>query len=88
VEIDIGIGAEGKVVLDGNEVHVESTELIERVRHGHAACTGPALVATVEADMEKSRVENYKSKQGERKPEHREFQKIGATGRIPSNGRC
>jgi hypothetical protein len=74
VEIDIGIGAERKIVLDGNEVHVESAELIERVGHGHAACAGPALVVTVKAKMEKSRVKSDESKYGERKPEHREFQ--------------
>ena len=88
VEIDIGIGAERKIVLDGNEVHVESAELIERMRHGHAACAGPALVVTVKADMEKSCVKNYKSKHGERKPEYGEFQKIGVGDRIPSSGRC
>jgi hypothetical protein len=87
MEIHIGIGAEGKVVLDGNEVHVESAELIERVRHGHAACTGPALVVAVEAEMEKSRIESDESKYGEPEPEHRESQKIGAAALIRSD-RC
>lgn len=72
VQIDIGIGPDGKIVLDGNQVHVESTELIERVRHGHAACAGPALVVAVEADMEKARVKSNESKYGEREPEHGE----------------
>jgi hypothetical protein len=57
VEIDIGIGAEGKVVLDGNEVSVEGTELVERVGHGHATGAGPTLKIAIEADMGEPSIE-------------------------------
>jgi hypothetical protein len=87
VEIDIRIGAERKIVLDGNEVHVKSAELIERVRHGHAACAGPALVVAIETDMEKSSIQSDESKYGEHEPEHRESLKIRAVHHIRNGGR-
>ena len=51
MEIDVGIGAERKVVLDRNKVSMERAELVERVRHGHATGAGPSLVVAVEAEM-------------------------------------
>ena len=57
VEIDVGIGAEGEVVLDGNEVSMEGAELVERVGHGHATGAGPTLKIAIEAEMEEPGVE-------------------------------
>ncbi len=69
VEIDVGIGAEGKVVLDGNEVQVKRAELVEGMRHGHAAGAGPALVVAVEAEMEEPGVEDDEGECGDCQPE-------------------
>jgi len=57
VEIDVGVGAKGKIVLDGNEVSVESAELVERMGHGHAAGAGPTLEVAVKAEVEEAGVE-------------------------------
>jgi hypothetical protein len=69
VEIDVGVGAEGKVVLDRDEVEVKGAELIERVSHGHAAGAGPALVVAVEAEMEEPGVESDEGECGDCQPE-------------------
>ena len=69
MEIDVGVGAEGKVVLDGDEVSVEGAELVEGVGHGHAACTGPALVITVEAEVEEASVKSDEGECGDYQPE-------------------
>ena len=69
MEIDVGVGAEGKIVLDGDEVQVEGTKLIEGVGHGHAAGTGPTLVVAIEAYVEEPRVKSDKGERGDRQPE-------------------
>ena len=69
VKIDVGVGAEGKVVLDGDEVQVDGAELIEGVGHGHATGAGPALVVAVEADAEEAGVESDEGECGDCQPE-------------------
>jgi hypothetical protein len=69
MEIDVGVGAEGKIVLEGDEVQVEGTELVEGVGHGHAAGAGPALVVAVEIEVEEAGVENDEGECGDCQPE-------------------
>ncbi len=69
VEIDVGVGAEGKVVLDGDEVQVEGAELVEGVGHSHATRAGPALVVAVEAEVEEAGVESDEGECGDCQPE-------------------
>ncbi len=89
MEIDIRVGAEGKIVLNGNEVCVQSAQLVERVRHGHATGAGPALKVAVEGLMENTRVEGYEQERGQRKPYCGSLDQIGMNrlGRVTLSGR-
>ena len=69
VEIDIGVGAEGEIVLDGDKVEVEGAELVEGVSHRHATGAGPALVVAVEAEAEEAGVESDEGECGDCQPE-------------------
>lgn len=80
MEIDVGVGAEGKVVLDGNEVQMEGAELVEGVGHGHAAGAGPALVVAVEAEVEEAGVESDESECRDCQPECCSLEEIRTPG--------
>lgn len=80
VEIDVGVGAERKVVLDGNEVKMEGAELVEGVGHGHAACAGPALVVAVEAETEETGVEGDEGECGDCQPGRGGLEKVRMLG--------
>jgi hypothetical protein len=69
MEIDVGIGTEGKIVLDGDEVGVEGTELVEGVGHGHATGAGPTLEVAVEAEVKEARVGDDEGERGDGKSE-------------------
>jgi hypothetical protein len=69
VEIDVGVGAQRKVILYGNEVSMESAELVEGVGHGHATGAGPTLIVAIEAEMEKAGVEDDDRENGNCEPE-------------------
>ena len=84
MEIDVGVGAEGKIVLNGDKVQVMGAELIEGVGHGHAAGAGPALVVAVEADVEKTGVKSDEGECGDYKPECCGFEKIRTPGGLNS----
>ena len=84
MEIDVGVGAEGKVVLDGDKVQVEGTELVERVGHRHAAGAGPALVVAVEAEVEEAGVKSDECECGDCQPECCSLEKIRTSGGLNS----
>jgi len=78
VEINIGIGTERKVVLDGDEVGMEGAELVEGVSHGHATGAGPTLEVAIEAEVKEARVEGDEGERGDGKPEGSGFDQGGA----------
>jgi len=85
VEIDVGVGSEGKVILYGDKVQVEGPELVEGVGHGHAAGAGPALVVAVEAEVEEAGVKNDEGECGDCQPECCRLEKIRAPGGLNSD---
>lgn len=80
VQINVWVGAEGKIVLDGNEVQMDGAELVEGVGHGHATGARPALIVAVEAEMEEPGVESDDCKCGDYQPECGGLEEIRTLG--------